>query len=169
MRSRLIVMLSLSLLIGACNAEDRAGTPPPAAVVPAAPATVALDVAPPALVDEHAHQHDAGLERPPGGGNWATDAPLRQGMESIHGAMASALPAFEKGELSAAAATELASEVQTQVQSLIANCKLEPAADAQLHIVIGQMLAAAEALAKDPMSGEGMPRLHQTVKTYPFG
>ena len=87
-------------------------------------------------------------------------------MERIHGVMADALPAFEKGGLSAETATALANEVQTQVQFLIANCKLEPAADAQLHLVIGQMLAAADALSKEPMSKEGMPRLHEAVQLY---
>jgi hypothetical protein len=162
-----IAILPLCLLLSACAPDERAATTAPPAVAPVAPAPDATTTA---AADDHAHHHDASasvvLERPPGGGNWATDAPLRQGMERIHEAMTEMLPAFEKGELSAAAAGALATEVQAQVQFLIANCKLEPAADAQLHLVIGQMLSAADALAKDPSSAEGMPRLHQAVQIY---
>lgn len=167
MRSLSIAILPLCLLLGACAPDNRDANPSPPAAAPVAPVA---DAPAPAPVDEHAHHHDAGagvaLQRPPGGGNWATDAPLRQGMGRIHAAMAEALPAFEKGDLSAEVATSLANEVQSQIQFLIANCKLEPAADAQLHIVIGQMLAAADALAKEPMSGEGMPRLHAAMQLY---
>ena len=167
MRRIAIAILPLCLLLGACAPEDRAASAPAPAVVPIAPAP---DAATTAAADEHEHHRGASanatLERPPGGGKWATDAPLRQGMERIHGAMADALPAFEKGELAPNTAIALAVEVRDQVQYLIANCKLEPAADAQLHIVIGQMLAAADALSKEPMSTEGMPRLHDAMQLY---
>lgn len=168
MRHSAIVIIPIFLLLASCAPEHRdAGSAEPASSPAAAPAP---EVTAPSEADAHDHHHDSGtgatLERPPGGGSWATDAPLRQGMERIHTAMANALPAFEKGELGADAAAALANEVQAQVQFLVANCKLEPAADAQLHLVIGQMLAAADALAKDPLSGEGMPRLHQAVQLY---
>jgi len=162
--------LLLCLFLSACGSDDRGAIEPGAVTAPIAPATRAVDAVSVAPTDAHAHHHDSvagvALERPPGGGSWATDLPLRQGMGRIHGAMNDALPAFEKGALSASAATALANEVTTQVQYLIANCKLEPAADAQLHIVIGQMLGAADALAKDPSSSEGMPRLQQTLRLY---
>jgi hypothetical protein len=170
MRRIAIALLPLCLLLIACSPEDRTVTTPSPAVAPVAPVEPATNAASTAAADEHAHQHDASasleLERPPGGGNWATDAPLRQGMARIHGAMADVLPAFEKGELAPSTAIALAAEVRDQVQYLIANCKLEPAADAQLHIVIGQMLAAADALSKEPMSKDGMPRLHEAVQLY---
>ncbi len=167
MRRISLAILPLCMMLAACAPQD-SGTAPP---TPAATSTTPATPAPTAMVaDEHAHHHDASanvaLQRPPGGGNWATDAPLRQGMERIHAALADALPAFEKGELRVEAANALAGEVQAQVQYLIANCKLEPAADAQLHIVIGQMLAAADALSKEPMSKDGMPRLHEAVQMY---
>jgi hypothetical protein len=168
MRHPAIVIVPILLLLSACAPEHRdQGAAAPAASPVAAPAA---QVTAPPEADAHAHHHESGtgatLERPPGGGNWATDAPLRQGMQRIHAAMADALPAFERGELSTEAATAVANEVQAQVQFLVANCKLQPAADAQLHLLIGQMLAAADALAKDPFSSDGMPRLHQAVQLY---
>lgn len=162
-----LAILPLCMMLAACAPEDRGTTPATPAVTSIAPAAPAPTAA---AAEEHAHHHGASasvaLQRPPGGGNWDTDAPLRQGMERIHAVMADALPAFEKGELGSEAASSLAAEVRAQVQFLIANCKLEPAADAQLHILIGQMLAAADALSKEPMSEQGMPRLHEAVQRY---
>jgi hypothetical protein len=84
--------------------------------------------------DAHSHDHAAGeaklvLNQ---GKKWQTDAPLRQGMENIRGAVA-------KGMKSDA----LAKKVEAEVAGIVQNCKLEPAADEQLHIVIADLLAGA--------------------------
>ena len=165
-----LAILPLCFMLSACAPESSNSSAPPAAPVAApSPADADADSASPASAD-HAHHHDAaagvGLDRPPGGGNWATDAPLRQGMEAIHTALAAALPAFEQGELSASEANRLAGTVTSQVQFLLANCKLEPDADAQLHIVIGQMMSAAEAMVGDPASADGVPKLHESMQLY---
>lgn len=86
--------------------------------------------------DVHSHDPAAGeaklvLNQ---GKKWETDAPLRQGMENIRSAVA-------KGMKSDA----LAKQVEAEVAGIVQNCKLEPAADEQLHIVIADLLAAAEA------------------------
>jgi len=85
--------------------------------------------------DAHSHDHAAGeaklvLNQ---GKKWETDAPLRQGMENIRSALA-------KGMQSDA----LAEKVEAEVAGIVQNCKLEPAADEQLHIVIADLLAGAE-------------------------
>ena len=161
-------ILSLVLWLGACapdNREADLSAAAPAAVAPAATNSAAAQPS-----SEHAHHHDATpgakLERPPGGGNWPTDAALRRGMDTIHAALAAALPAYENGEFGATQANALASTVTGQVQFLLANCKLAPAADAQLHLVIGQMMSAAEAMVGDAASDEGVPRLHAAVRLY---
>lgn len=169
MRNLSMVILPLCLLLGACAPEDRDTSAPAPAAAPVAPPP-APDARATAADDERAHHHDASagmaLQRPPGGGNWATDAPLRQGMETVHVALAAALPTFEKGEMTASAATTLAGVVTGQVQFLLANCKLEADADAQLHILIGQMMSAAEAMVADAASAEGVPKLHAAVQLY---
>ena len=95
---------------------------------------------------------------------WATDAPLVQGMERIRDAVneAAALPALD-----ADSAAALARSVRGQVDFLIANCRLEPDADATLHVFIAQLLGAAAALEKDPASAEGLPQLQETLREYP--
>ena len=40
----------------------------------------------------------------------------------------------------------LATKVTAEVAGIVQNCKLEPAADAQLHIVIADLMAGAEAM-----------------------
>lgn len=163
-----LAILPLCFMLSSCAPEGSNSSAPPAATV-AAPPPAAADAASPPSAD-HAHHHDAaagvGLDRPPGGGKWATDAPLRQGMEAIHTGLAAALPAFEKGAFTSAEAAALAGTVTSQVQFLLANCKLEPDADAQLHIVIGQMMSAVEAMVGDPASAAGVPRLHESVQLY---
>lgn len=161
--------LSLCLLLSACTSKE-GDELAPVPVADATPAAVAAVSGSAPSATDHAHQHDADaafvLERPPGGGNWPTDAALRQGMETIHDAMEAVLPSFEKGEFTAPEAMALASTVTEQIQFLLANCILEPSADAQLHRVIGQMMAAAEAMVTDASSADGVPKLHEAVLMY---
>lgn len=96
-----------------------------------------------------AHQHAAGehgellLDH---GHKWPTDAPLRQGMAAIRAALAARHDAIHQGSLAAADFQALASELETQVAGIVANCRLEPAADANLHLVIARLLAGAAAM-----------------------
>lgn len=89
-----------------------------------------------AAEDAHSHGQAAGeaklvLDH---GKKWQTDAPLRQGMENIRAALA-------KGMKDQA----LAKKVEAEVAGIVQNCKLPPEADEQLHIVIGELVAGAEA------------------------
>jgi hypothetical protein len=101
-----------------------------------APAFAAGETQSFAAGDAHSHEHAAGEARLVlnQGKKWQTDAPLRQGMENIRSAVA-------KGLQNEA----LAKTVETEVAGIVQNCKLEPAADEQLHIVIADLLAGAEA------------------------
>lgn len=118
----------------------------------------------------HAHHHDAAadtqLQGRPGGGRWATDAPLRTGMARVHSALVQALAADKGGGFDGASAQALAAEVRAAVAYMVANCQLEPAADADLHVLIGQMLAAVEKAEQAPADPEGLPALHAAVERY---
>jgi hypothetical protein len=80
------------------------------------------------------------------GKKWATDEPLRAGMSAIREKVAAALPAAHAGKLAPERYDALAGEINAQVADIVRNCKLEPKADAQLHVVIGQLAESAEAL-----------------------
>ena len=101
-------------------------------------AALALAFAAPAFAagEVHSHDHAAGEAKLVlnNGKKWQTDAPLRQGMENIRAVVA-------KGAKDEA----LAKAVETEVAGIVQNCKLEPEADEQLHIVIAELMAGAEA------------------------
>lgn len=104
--------------------------------------------APAFAVEPHAHDgatpvHELSLDH---GRKWATDGPLREGMERIREALARQHQELGKGTLSEAAYAELGDAIEKNVAAIVANCKLSPEADANLHIVIAQLVGAADAM-----------------------
>lgn len=94
---------------------------------------------------DHAHQHDsaaAAVEQLQFDGErkWPTDASLRAGMATIHAAFEADHPAIHAGQQTDAQYEALAGRIETQVNSIVANCRLPPAADANLHFVIADLL-----------------------------
>lgn len=101
--------------------------------------TAALAFGAPLAYGQAAPQHDHGaaevklvLDQ---GKKWPTDAPLRQGMENIRAALGAGMKY-----------QALANKVNAEVAGIVQNCKLEPDADAQLHLVIAELMAGAEAM-----------------------
>lgn len=80
------------------------------------------------------------------GKKWETDVPLRQGMAALRASVADQLEAIRKGKLSAAQAQALGAKIDAEVATIVAQCKLEPKADAVLHLIVADLLAAAEVL-----------------------
>lgn len=99
---------------------------------------------------EHAHYHDAGGGEAPAlsldaaGKRWTTDAPLREAMGRIHDAVTQALPKVHKDALDGAGYEALATRIDSEVAYMVSHCKLAPDADAQLHLVIAEMMAGAD-------------------------
>lgn len=71
---------------------------------------------------------------------WSTDAPLREGMARIEAARRTAR-AGDEGTTTALAAT-----IDAAIAHMIANCRLEPDADAALHPILGELANAASTL-----------------------
>lgn len=78
------------------------------------------------------------------GKKWETDAPLRQAMSAIRSSVTSTLETVHGGKATEASYDKMAIEVAGQVSYIVQNCKLDPKADAQLHIVIGDIMSALE-------------------------
>lgn len=112
--------------------------------------TIALVATGPAAAEISAHQHAPGTSPSQlqlnAGKKWATDAPLRQGMENIRSAMAGALPAIHTNKLSAAQYRKLAQQINSEVGTIVAHCKLDAQADAQLHLIIADLLRGAKTM-----------------------
>ena len=123
---------------------------------------VALAFTGPALAAGEVHQHAGGageltlsLNQ---GQKWTTDAPLRQGMENIRAALGSGMKY-----------QALASKVNAEVAGIVQNCKLEPEADAQLHLVIADIMAGVEALegkAQGETRRAGAEKIARALDTY---
>ena len=96
-----------------------------------------------------AHGHGAGAVeslRLNSGKKWATDAPLRKGTIEIRNAIAANKDAIHAGKLTNAAYDALAAKIDAQVSYIVANCKLPADADAQLHLVLAQVMQGTSAM-----------------------
>lgn len=98
----------------------------------------------------HAHEHEHGAAATlqlDAGKKWETDAPLRRSMGHIRQTIAGALPDIHDNRLSAKGYDRLAGKVEEAVGQIVADCRLTAAADAQLHVVVAELLAGAEGMA----------------------
>lgn len=84
------------------------------------------------------------------GERWASDAPLRKAMGTLNESMRQALPAIHENTLADAQYVHLTEQVREEVAYMIENCKLAAEADAQLHLIIGKLLAGADSMAGQP-------------------
>jgi hypothetical protein len=93
------------------------------------------------------------------GKKWPTDEPLRKGMGEIRTLIDAQHEGIHKGRLKPVDYAALGERIEAQVGYVVANCKLDPGADANLHIVVGEILAGVEAMKgkekKSPRAGAG--------------
>lgn len=123
---------------------------------------------------EHGHEHDTSAAavaqlKLDGEKKWPTDASLRSGMAAIHAAFEADHPAIHAGKATDAQYDALAARIETQVNSIVANCKLPPAADANLHFVVADLLQGVGLMrGQDPQHSrhEGAARVHGALKAY---
>lgn len=102
----------------------------------------------------------------PAGQKWPTDEPLRQAMSRIRSAAEPVAVAYEHKQLSASDAQGFATLVDENVAYIVANCKLEPQADAALHVIIAHMLTATASMKKDPAADSGVPQVMNALHHY---
>ncbi len=95
---------------------------------------------------EHAHGAQAPVLKLNAGKKWAGDEPLRQSMVRIRDAVEARLPAVHRGQLAAAQYAALGGEIDAQITNIVNNCKLEPAADEVLHVILAEMIEGNESL-----------------------
>jgi len=103
------------------------------------------------------------------GRKWGTDQPLRQAMGRIRQVMDKSVHAIHENRLGAAGYRSLARTIDGQVKYMISHCRLAPAADAQLHLIIAEMLAGAEAMsAQGPLAArrDGAVRVIGALANY---
>jgi hypothetical protein len=103
--------------------------------------------APAAAADPHSHAAHApaklALDH---GKKWATDPALRRHMNEIQALVAADLGAIHAGTASPAQYQALGVSVEKKVGAIVAECKLPPAADAMLHLIVADLIAGADIL-----------------------
>jgi hypothetical protein len=125
---------------------------------------LALGFAAPALAAAPtAHEHGAAPATLSlnAGKKWPTDAPLRQAMGNIRAAMDASLHPIHEGRFGAAKYGALARKIDGEVGYMVANCRLEPKADAQLHLIVARLVEGAEVMAG---KAKGTKRVDGAVK-----
>jgi hypothetical protein len=132
-------------------------------------AALALAGAEAIAADGHSHdRHGAGpielnLDH---GKKWQTDAPLQKGMDEIRRSLAASLDQIHHGQASHAEYSALADSVERQVDYITQNCKLSEQADAELHVVIGQVLDGVEAMRKGVDRQAGAVKVVEALDAY---
>lgn len=116
---------------------------------------------------EHTHAAEASSATLPVATRLATDASLRDGMRRLRRAV-QALEHVEHGHLDAMQRTNIAVLIDGAVNNMIANCKLNPDADAALHGLLAKFLVGAHAAR----TGQGVPAaltdMREALKRYPL-
>lgn len=103
------------------------------------------------------------------GRKWQTDAALRSGMASVRAAFDADHPAIHAGKQSDAQYAALATHIDEQVKSIVANCRLPADADANLHLVIADLLQGVALMrGEDPQRSrhDGAALVHGALNAY---
>ena len=124
--------------------------------------SVSLALATTSLAGEHDHHHAHGAAdggaadaRPlsklalKGGKKWQTDEQLRAGMAAMRDDVQAAIEPIHGGKYAAKDYEALAARIEKQITTVIAKCKLAPEVDAQVHLVLGEILSGTDVMKKD--------------------
>lgn len=120
-----------------------------------------------------AHHHHHGGAEPAklqlnAGKKWATDEHLRLAMNDINQAMSNALPAIHTNQFGDGDYQTLAATVSAKVGYAVEHCKLDPKADAMLHLIIAELMAGAEIMEGKSVQArhDGAVRVLEALKSY---
>lgn len=121
--------------------------------------------------DAHAHDHDghgaAGATlRLNDGKKWETDASLRAGMQAIRDELAPAIDAIHHGKYTSAQFDALGAKLEKHLLEIMANCKLPPDADAQLHILLVDFFAGAKSMKAGDERKQGAVKILRSLESY---
>lgn len=100
------------------------------------------------------------------GQKWKTDAPLRAGMEALRDDVAAAVKPIHAKTYTPAQYTALAGKIEKQLVSIMAQCKLPPDADAQLHVLLVEFFGGVETMKKDGDRMQGVVRIIKALGAY---
>lgn len=115
--------------------------------------------------DAHHAQPAARTATPAPAQRFATDATLREEMQGIRSAV-TGLEHYTHGHIGEEQAVQLAGQIQAGVNTIVANCKLPPDADAALHTIIVPLMQNAGALKQDPKNLASIKPMQEAMAAY---
>ena len=98
---------------------------------------------------------------------WIPDAPLSRGMQRVRTATAM-LEHGAHGHLDDAQVRGIAAELKSAVDTMFAECKLEPEPDAALHSLLARVLMARNRLAESGYDAAALAELKAVLDRYPL-
>lgn len=116
--------------------------------------------------DSHSHGDSHGALKLDHGRKWPTDGALRHGMTEIRAVMAETLPQAHAGRLDAAGYARAADRVSAQIESIAANCKLPADVDAQLHLVLADLIDGADRMKAGAKPVDGVVKILGGLDAY---
>lgn len=134
----------------------------------------ALGATPAIAQHQHEHEHEPGASavatiKLDAGRKWTTDASLRAGMADIRAAFDADHPAIHAGQQTDSQYDALAGRIEAQVNTIVANCRLPPEADANLHYLIADLSQGVGLMrGQDPARTrhEGAALVHGALRAY---
>lgn len=100
------------------------------------------------------------------GAKWQGDDNMMSGMNAIRSSISPLVPAIHAKTLPADDYKRLATDIQGQVDFMVANCKLSPEADEQFHIVLAQVLDGISVMEAGPDREAGAVRIVTALNSY---
>lgn len=92
----------------------------------------------------HDHHHNESSQKElklNNGKKWPTDTALRNNMDEIHNHIKAQLGKIQSDNFKDKEFIQLGKKIEKNVQNIFKSCKLEPKADAQLHIIMTGLIA----------------------------
>lgn len=119
-----------------------------------------------AAEEEHNHGQAVTEMQLNNGSKWAIDAPLSQAMGKISQAVNAEVQSIHADTLPQDKYVALAGEINSQIAYMIENCELEPAADAQLHIVIHDLMDGSAQMENQASARDGAVQVINALNNY---
>ena len=74
--------------------------------------------------------------------------------------------AIHSGELAEEKYAALAKKINNEVNYMVENCKLEPEADAQLHLIIAELMEGSTAMESKANARDGVVKVMGAIESY---
>lgn len=121
-----------------------------------------------AFAEEHSHSHEGHNTQMVlnEGKKWQSDQTLKVNMAALEEKFDSVHKLFETKKVKSSDYKMLAKQIGDSTSQIVKNCKLEPKADATLHVVLGKLLAAQENLKNPKKRIVALREIHESLNLY---